>query len=386
MIRYYRVILVFFVTLFFCSLVFADSRIGLSQGSFQLGKITEGKIYEYSFFIQNLVTKDLTFKSPKATCGCIKILEPTESFILRPGQKAIVRFTYDSTGLKGKAITKYIFIETDELFPQRVTIPIDAEVISQPEAILKRFKSFNPAMVIGAGLVDGINPCAFTVLVFFISFLSFVGYKKNQLFFSGSLFILAVFLTYLLIGLGIFEFFRQLKIFYFFTKIVYFLTAAFAFCLGTVSLYDALIYRKTKDPERIKLRLPQALKTQIQGIIRDKTDIRDSEFKTLDLKLILGVLSCGFIVSLLESVCTGQLYLPTIIYVLKASLLKAEALGYLLLYNLMFILPLILIFFAALIGFSSSDFARFAKRHIVKIKVLTALVFFCLGAMLFIIR
>lgn len=386
MFRYLKVTLFIFLALSFSLRALGESRIKLSQSSFDLGKIAEGKVYEHSFLIENLDTKDLTIRLPKATCGCVKILEPKGNLLLRPAQKAIVKFSYDSTGLKGKAGTKYIFIETDELISERVTIPIDAEVIPQSEAILKRFKSFNPAMVIGAGLVDGINPCAFTVLVFFISFLSFVGYKKTQLFFSGSLFILAVFLTYLLIGLGIFEFFRQLRIFYFFTKIVYFLTAVFAFYLGTVSLYDALIYRKTRDPERIKLRLPQALKTQIQGIIRDKTDIRDSEFKTLDLKLILGTLSCGFIVSLLESVCTGQLYLPTIIYVLKASLLKAEALGYLLLYNLMFILPLILIFFAALIGFSSSDFARFAKRHIVRIKILTALVFFCLGAMLFIIR
>jgi len=297
-----------------------------------------------------------------------------------------VRFTYDTTGIKGKALTKYIVIETDELLFQKIVVPIDAQVVPIREVILGRFKSFKPMMVISAGLIDGINPCAFTVLVFFISFLSFVGYKRSQMFIAGSFFILAVFITYLLIGLGIFEFLRQLKIFYVFTKIIYFLTTLIAFCLGLISLYDAFIYRKTKDPERIKLRLPHLVKTQIQNIIQDKVDIRGSKFKRLHLKLILSTLSCGFIVSLLESVCTGQMYLPTIVYVLKTSFQKLEAFSYLLIYNLMFILPLTLIFIAALLGFTSGDFARFAKMHIVRIKILTAFVFFSLGIMLFLIR
>jgi cytochrome c biogenesis protein CcdA len=56
----------------------------------------------------------------------------------------------------------------------------------------------------------------------------------------------------------------------------------------------------------------------------------------------------GLLVSILEAVCTGQVYLPTIAYVLKRTHLWVEALGYLLLYNIMFIAPLFVVFFAYL--------------------------------------
>ncbi|MBS3784969.1 MAG: thioredoxin family protein, partial [Anaerolineae bacterium] len=41
--------------------------------------------------------------------------------------------------------------------------------------IVERFRSFSLATVLVAGLVDGLNPCAFATLVFFISYLSFMG-------------------------------------------------------------------------------------------------------------------------------------------------------------------------------------------------------------------
>ena len=38
--------------------------------------------------------------------------------------------------------------------------------------LVSRFFTFTPVAVVSAGLIDGINPCAFTVIVFFISFLA----------------------------------------------------------------------------------------------------------------------------------------------------------------------------------------------------------------------
>ena len=46
--------------------------------------------------------------------------------------------------------------------------------------LIAYFKTFQPLAVIGAGLADGINPCAFTVIVFFVSFLSLQGYRKES--------------------------------------------------------------------------------------------------------------------------------------------------------------------------------------------------------------
>jgi hypothetical protein len=168
--------------------------------------------------------------------------------------------------------------------------------------------------------------------------------------------------------------------------LIYLITAILALILGAVSLYDWWIFKKTKDPEKIKLKLPGFIKKQIQATIREKANDRKDEIqrRTL-LKLMFTALSSGFVVSLLESVCTGQLYLPTIVYVLGVPELKVKAWLYLILYNLMFIIPLFVIFLFALLGTTSETFAKIASRHLAKVKFLTAIVFFGLGIFLLII-
>jgi cytochrome c biogenesis protein CcdA len=84
-------------------------------------------------------------------------------------------------------------------------------------------------------------------------------------------------------------------------------------------------------------------------------------------------------VSLLEAACTGQVYLPTIVYIVKNTKLRLKALTYLILYNLMFILPLIVIFILSLVGFSSQKFNVFLKKHLGTIKIILAFIFLLLG-------
>ena len=77
--------------------------------------------------------------------------------------------------------------------------------------LLAYFRTFEPLAIAGAGLTDGINPCAFASIVFFISFLSLQGYKKRELIIIGLTFIFAVFITYLAIGLGLFSFLYRIR-------------------------------------------------------------------------------------------------------------------------------------------------------------------------------
>jgi hypothetical protein len=106
--------------------------------------------------------------------------------------------------------------------------------------------------------------------------------------------------------------------------------------------------------------------------------VRETTFS----KLVLSALVSGFLVSLLEAVCTGQTYLPTIVFVLKTTPYKLPAFLFLVIYNLMFILPLVAIFILALLGTTSGQFSRFLKTHLLKIKLLMAVLFFGLGLFL----
>lgn len=359
----------------------ATPKAYLEKDGIDLGALKEGKIYEFSFSLFNKGDSDLIINSTYAPCGCVKILSPKEKTIVAPEGKLDVKYSFDSMGLDGE-VTKYLYIYTNDPDNLTLKVTLNANVARSKEVILDRFASFNLLAVVGAGLIDGINPCAFTVLVFFISFLSFAGYKRQQIIILGSFFILAVFITYILIGIGLFEFFRRLEVFYFLSRLIYIATAIIAIGLGIFSLYDYWIFKKTNNPEAMKLKLPAFVKNQIHKVIREKTDLQRGgpDIPAVSkFKLAFAALSSGFMVSILESICTGQMYLPTIIYVLGFAKLKLRALEYLLLYNLMFVLPLIGIFMLGLFGMTSEGFAKLARRNLAKIKIITAAVFFGLG-------
>lgn len=253
--------------------------------------------------------------------------------------------------------------------------------------LVKRFKDFRPLAIAGAGLVDGINPCAFTVIVFFISYLALQGYRKLELILIGSSFISAVFLTYLLLGLGIFNFLYQLSGFWMLAKVFNISIGIFSIILGVVAIYDFLKFRKTRDTESLILKLPQAVKNQIHAVIgmhyrKTKSALAEKPIGPRLVRLIISALISGFLVSILEAVCTGQLYLPTITYILKTTPFKLKAFIYLITYNIMFIFPLFVIFLLALFGVTSVQFAKFIRKHMLSIKMLMAALFISLGVFL----
>ncbi|MDD5432271.1 MAG: hypothetical protein PHO70_04710 [Candidatus Omnitrophica bacterium] len=254
--------------------------------------------------------------------------------------------------------------------------------------IVKYFKSFKLAAIVGAGLVDGINPCAFTVIVFFVSFLSFQGYRRRELIVIGLSFILAVFLTYFLLGLGVFNFLYALKGFWMVTKIANFSIGILSVILGCFALYDFFKYKKTGDTEGLLLQLPKSIKNKIHYVIGlHYRKEKGKQEKAVSGRLhLLPIISTAFVtgvsVSILEAICTGQTYLPTISFVLKTATLKFQALLYLLIYNLMFIIPLLVIFILALAGTTPNNFSNFLKKHLLTIKLLMIFLFFGLGIFL----
>ncbi len=237
------------------------------------------------------------------------------------------------------------------------------------------FKRFSVFTVIGNGLIDGINPCAFAVIIFFISFLAVYGYKKEEIVYVGTFYCLAVFITYLLIGLGVFNFFYSLSQIHLIIKFFYYFIAFFCFLMAIAALSDYLRFKKTGQAKEAILQLPKFLKRRINVVIGS----RMRERKGGVWGLCFSSFVVGFLVSLLEAVCTGQIYLPTIVFILKNTDLKLKAAAYLFLYNFMFILPLIIIFLLSLAGVNSARLSDFLKRNLGRIKILMAIVFFCLG-------
>ena len=235
----------------------------------------------------------------------------------------------------------------------------------------KAFSKITLWAIIGSGLVDGINPCAFAVIVFFVSFLTVYKYTRKEIIVVGTAYCAAVFAAYVLIGLGLFKFLYAMSGFAYVIKGFYILTAAVCLLFFVLALYDFWVYKKTGKAEKMLLQLPTNLKVRIHKImgffLREKHDS--------SIRLTLAALAVGFAVSLVEAVCTGQVYLPTVVLIMQDPAFRVKAWLFLLLYNLMFIFPLVLIFVLSILGYESKGFNDFLKKHLGLMKLLLCCVF-----------
>jgi cytochrome c biogenesis protein CcdA/glutaredoxin len=237
------------------------------------------------------------------------------------------------------------------------------------QRLVDRFQSFGVLTVFGAGLIDGLNPCAFATLVFFVSYLTFTGRKGREILFVGISFTLGVFITYLLVGVGLLKVIQSLSFFNALGRWVYLITALLCLVLAVLTFRDFFRARKGQASE-MTLKLPMTLRRRINKVIREGAQVQ---------AFVAMAFVTGFLVSLIELACTGQVYVPTIVYVLSQPELAAQAFLYLVIYCLAFILPLVVVFVLSYFGTTSEQLGQFVNRHTATIKLVTGVVFLGLG-------
>jgi thiol-disulfide isomerase/thioredoxin len=243
------------------------------------------------------------------------------------------------------------------------------------KAIQNRFKSFGSLVIFLAGLVDGVNPCAFATIVFFLSFMTLIGRSKREISITGITFVTVVFVVYLVIGLFLYRI-ASLNFLIPFRYALYYIIAAIAFILALVSVRDAVIIARGK-PEKSLLRLPRFVKRKME-----RTIVKESKLRGFVISACISAL----VVSFLEFSCTGQVYIPTIFFVSSISGLRLKAVWFLILYNFAFIVPLILLFLLFVIGLSSERLYSFMRRRSFVLKIVTAVIFLILAVSLIVIR
>lgn len=215
-------------------------------------------------------------------------------------------------------------------------------------------------LIVSTGLLDGINPCAFAVLLFFIAFLFTIKRTRADIAKVGAVYIAMIYLTYLGIGLGI----LQALVFTGAPHLMAKLGSGLLIGLGLVNIKDYFWYGRwfSLSPGG---RLHEAGTNWLRKATLPATAVG------------------GFLVGLCTFPCSGGIYVATL------GLLSAKAtywmgLGYLLLYNLMFIVPLI----AILLGVSNrravGRLARWEASRKREVKLATGLVMIALGAIILI--
>jgi cytochrome c biogenesis protein CcdA len=222
--------------------------------------------------------------------------------------------------------------------------------------------------ILAAGLLDGINPCAFTTLVFLISALAVAGRSRIQVLQIGLFFSAAVFVTYLMIGLGFFQAIRLASAFPIVAAVIRWILVAVLLAFAALSVYDYFQIRFGRT-DKVMLQLPQPIKRRLH---------RDIKSRTRSAALIASSLVLGFLVSIFELACTGQVYFPTLVYLHQVRR-EVGSFSYLLLYNFAFILPLLIVFALSYWGISSQRLSRWVQGSMKPVKLLLAGLFLALA-------
>lgn len=226
--------------------------------------------------------------------------------------------------------------------------------------------------VLLSGLIDGFNPCAFSVVITLAGILAVGGRQRRARLLGGWSFCLGSFLTYMLMGVGLLQALRAFRGLETIRTVTMTVLALALFTCSFLSLRDALQYQKAREPSVIVLQLPTRVKRWIRSV---------AEASWRGSSVVFAGLLCGFVVTLLDSLCTGQVYLP-VLALLANEPGSWRTFGYLVAYNLAFIAPLVAVFALAAKGADSETLARWSKRNVIPAKLALAFIFLVLGALI----
>ncbi len=221
-----------------------------------------------------------------------------------------------------------------------------------------------------AGLLDGINPCAFSTMLFFLSFMALKRKDQRSLLWVGLAFIVSVFIAYFLIGLGLLGALRKYLSENRFSKYINIFISAIAAIFAVLNVRDAIVASRGRAFDSV-LQMPTFFKQLNHRFIR--------YFNQLPL-YILGAAISGFLVSFIELACTGQIYLPTLAY-MNQSMRSSKSILLLLMYNLAFILPLSLVFVLFFFGLRHEKIRQWYGSHLALVRLLSAVFFVALAVL-----
>jgi len=203
-------------------------------------------------------------------------------------------------------------------------------------------------LIIAAAALDSINPCVFGVLIFLIAFMTRVFQSAKKMLLFGLLYTAVVYLTYLLLGFGILKIAVNPAIatsFYWFAALV-------AITAGLLEIKDFFWYGKG-----FSLQMIPGASNRIK-MYTQKLENMETRHPAL---LFFSTIAIGIFVVLVELPCTGAPYLAILGLLSKGEF--SSAVPMLLLYNLVFILPLFIILGIAYAGTASEKLESWRQEH-----------------------
>lgn len=215
--------------------------------------------------------------------------------------------------------------------------------------------------VVTTALIDSINPCAIGVLILLVSVMV-VFKSKRELLYYGLVYIFFVFITYLLAGLGMLYFLSVIPLYI--SQYISIVVGLLIVVAGLIEIKDFFWYGKG-----ITLSIPPEKAKQIHDMTKKVT---------LPAMVFLGAFVAG-----VELPCTGGPYLAILTFLSQNFNFSAFIL--LVLYNVIFVAPLIVILFMVYFGFKIQKLKRWKQNNRVYMRLATGIILVFLGWLLILI-
>jgi cytochrome c biogenesis protein CcdA len=209
-------------------------------------------------------------------------------------------------------------------------------------------------VVIFSGFIDSFNPCAISLLLIYISLMFTLEKSRRKIFAFGLFYVISIYLTYLLIGLGL-------------------LRAGTTFTFNPVSKVIAIIViifglLNIKEyfwpGSKFSIRIPIKVRAMVSKYAYQAT--------------ILSAIVVGILIGIYEFPCSGAIYLA-VVSLISTKETFWTGLPYLLVYNFMFIMPLVFIFVLATNKITTEKFINLQEKHGRKMHLFLAVCMIVLG-------
>lgn len=213
-------------------------------------------------------------------------------------------------------------------------------------------------LVITAGLLDSFNPCAIAILLIFIALMLTLKKSRRVIIILGLTYILSVYFAYFAIGVGLL---RAVHLF----NIPKIFTIVIGWVLILWGLWSIKDYFFPKLPFRLSISLTgrQIIANYAQKV-------------TIPATIVMG-----FLVAIFGFPCTGGIYLATLA-LLSQKETYFKGLGYLLIYNLAFVLPLIIIFISTTNRFVAEKLINLNEKNSAVFRLIIGLITLVMGLIL----
>jgi cytochrome c biogenesis protein CcdA len=222
----------------------------------------------------------------------------------------------------------------------------------------KQIPDLTLAVVVGASIVDAINPCAFAVLIILITTILATGDGGKALK-AGLAFAASVFISYFLMGLGLYKALGVGGVSSLFYKIVGWL----AIVLGLLNLKDYFWYGKG-----FLMEVPMSWRPRLKSLLKSVTSP-------------VGAFGVGFLVSLILLPCTSGPYI-VILGMLAEKATQFKAVTYLILYNMIFVSPMLLISYAVYKGFNPAKAEEIRQKRLKMLHLIAGIVMLAMGVVI----